>query len=1036
MARRIQCPECDERVILPAQPEGKRIVCSECGHKFRLPDEEDEDDQPVRRSSRRREPEEEDEDERPRKSKRSGSKKKRAGRSTSIPVAVWIGGGVAAFLLIGVGLVFGLRSGKKGADQENADETAKKNDPLPGLLPGQAPRAKTDPDEDRAQAAGWTVTVDLSGRKVDFAAQTQTMAVPLDIGASLYLPSTASPFFASGGVSRPTDALTVYDTRTKQPVGAIRGKTDLQPPVALSPDGKFIAGQSGFKSVIDVYDFSTGKGTRTFDPKTLQIQAVDFGADDEVVVVCSAPNLTEKVLQTWSLTSGTMTRSITLPKQTIGQPFMALSPGRHLAAVAAGNNVWVYRLADGKLLGARPIPKLADKNNYTEYTTCDGLAFSLDGTELAALLRTSQRTQIAAWNVATGKLEQNHEVTDTLGNWVGASHTNNLEYLPDGRAWLIHSNFVIDRQSGSTLLQFHPLNQSRMSKLRILPNDLVVMVSDGQAGKKSAITTPFDRAAYDAAAQAARGAGSGAAAKVGDRSGVKPIAAAGNPTWAVTADPVIAGKPFAASIPLKTPGQVVHGVAAGSPESAQFATVSIVEVKTPFLRKVARWDRYDFSNGQSLGAVELGTVKNVSFGTPIEAALSPNGERIAVRSIAEPNRVDVWSSDGKPLGGFLAAASGTPVNWLGFLAVDKLLTMTGNQVTLWDVPAFKAVYETGPNYRGLPALSGNRQWLAVCNGAGFDVLEATTGVSRGRIAAGGNSDPKQNIYATAAFTLDGTKLAGVVASPTGGGRLVVCDLASGQIAQIVQTASPGGRLQWCGVNHLLQDSNLVDLQTKMVVWNYTLRGASVRELIDERYWHVEAGPGNTVPGKLVASTLPDEPVSKVLASVQQPGTQILVGPGAAVSIQMNMPGEGDPNFAKDLTARLTQNLERKGLVVRADAPVTLSVTSSVELSGEMYELQAFGGSTAKRTIPLKKLNVGMSLTDKSGRIIWHEKRTFAQGGSRFFQGNEDPEKILATEMWSAGAGWVSSPQLTASHVYIVGGNLVTLPGNSAMVPDR
>jgi len=269
-----------------------------------------------------------------------------------------------------------------------------------------------------------------------------------------------------------------------------------------SGDGINIAGVVAVKPVVAVYDFAKG----SIELKTSTIHWVDFGANnEEILVAIYAANFQDVLLQSWNLASGTMTRSIALPKAFGNQVFMALSPGRHLLAVSSGKTVWVYRLADGSLIGAQPMPQLPGKSNQPPQLICDGLAFSADGSELAGLFLNipPQRAVVAAWNVTTGKREVEHEVTKALLNGAIMDHKH-LAYLPDGQAWVLGENHVIDRKTGATLMQLQPRNPISRAPLRVLPNDMILTVVDEKTpGKKSAVTLPFDRAAYEAAKAAA-----------------------------------------------------------------------------------------------------------------------------------------------------------------------------------------------------------------------------------------------------------------------------------------------------------------------------------------------------------------------------------------------------------------------------------------------------------------------------------------------------------------------------------------------------
>jgi len=1033
---------------MPARDDGRKISCGACGHKFYPPDdEEDGDDDRPRSRARRRD--DDDDEPRPRKARvRDDDDRRRQEKQPSIPLVAWISGGVIAAAILGVGLYLIFKPSKRN---EREPEVVQANPVQPnpanpfvpppvnnGPAPGPIAQPKPPANPEEAQAlAAWTAAPDPSDPKLHLPANGAKVKVPLDFGTPFFLPTSPSPFVAVGQAILGNNPVTLWDLRTGQQAGQIKSKNGLHPPTVLSPDGKYMAAKAALNWDFDVYEFASGKVAHTIKIDTILHHWADFGAtSDELQVISTTSNLQDLVFRRWNVSSGALINSIMLPRN-INQQSIALSPGRRQLAVAAGKYLWLYRIADGKLLGTRPLPDFNGAANATLGPICQGLAFSSDGAEVAGMFKAGNQEVIAAWNVATGKLEAEHDVTDIIANQQTPLYAPNLEYLPDGQAWLVRNNFVIDRQTGSSLLKLHPERVVGFrSRLRVLSNDSMLVVSDEKAGKKVLATAPFDRAAYDAAAKAVRGASS-IAATPADRSAVKSVAIDAKPAWAVAPDPVKAGKKeISSTITLSGPAQSVYALMSSSPEVAKLATLSIVEVKNPYLHSELVWDRYNQVSGEKLDSAALGPTKKPSLGSSVVAALSPNAERIAVRNIGDRKRVDLWGADGKHLGAFVPSKTGGDVEWFAYLAEDQLLTLAGGQLTLWNVPGFKAVYETGPGLHGMPALSPNRRWIAAPGPTGIYVMEAVTGVCRGHVASEADARPNAVATPTAAFSVDGTRLAGALET-TAGGSIVVCDVATGKKTQSISTLSPRGQLQWCG-GFLLNDFNLLDIDSKIVAWRYaqtgsTARGAYLRNTPDGRFWHIQ-----DTSGRIAAATLPDAKTKKVMEQVKQPGTKTLIGPGATVSLQVTAAG-ADANVITDVKAELTRSLSKVGLNVGDAGAVILTVNATLDATKELYQVQTIGGggNNSSRTFPLKQLNASISLTDKSGRVIWKDTHSIKQSGSsRIFRNNEDPEQVMTAESWKTLKIWSGAARLPERVYLEPSGDLVVLPGNSPMTPDQ
>ena len=1043
MAKRLQCPECHERFPRSDQDRGLKARCPECRHVFR-PDE-DEGDEEANARPRRREADDRD--------RRPVRRRERSGRPPRIPLPAWIAGGSIAALLLGVGLYLGFRSPPKPIVQPVAVRVEIDNPNLRAPIvvdnPNPNPNLRRPPinpvplaklpvapptPEQVETATAWSATADPSVEKPDLPAKMERLSVPLASSEDFFLPSSPSPFF--GIIKTRTTSVTVWDIRNGQPTGTVAIKDGLSAPLSLSVDGKYLAGRIPGLPIVEIYDVTTNRPIRRFVWKGAQFNWLDFGVDQQDISI-GIFDYKDHMIQVWNIASGKLIRSITLPNSVGGIGKVALSPGRQFVAFTARDRVWVYGLIDGKCVGSRPCP-LASAVNFSIPTTCGGLAFSPDGTELAGLFESGgTEMRLLGWNVDAGSIAFNHDISDALGSdGFSIFRGAHVEYAPDGQALLVRGRSLVERQTGALLMQIPVGSRNLGHPLRLLPNDALLMAKADKLEKTAVVTLPFDRPAYEVAVQSARSAKATPPEPVKpNRSEVEIIAAVDKPAWAVTSDAAATPK-LAKTVPLTCLVRDVKGIWFGAPESGRAALICDGEGTTAFGRPALHWNNLDLARGTILGSIELESFKKIPPAGKIVAALSPKGDRLAIRSLADPNRIDIWTADGKRLAFYLPSATGSQVDWLEFVSEDSLLTLSGGKLTRWEVPACKAVYEMATSYKGRPSLSPNRRWLAAFNGDGFDFINSATGAVSGNVPVeAGNREAPQ---ASAAFSSDGSRFAGLAYGPLEQ-ALVVCNVATGKVGKsfALRGSPQGDTLRWCGRRQLIHGSTLIDLDIEEAVWRYSPGYPFVPGTGDGTVWSLAMIRGNpTVPGMLAATAIPDTAVSQTLAAVRLPAVERILGSGAALSIRSSIGGPpGDAEFSKRTTDQLAQALQKRGYVVRDGAPLTLSLSSTDEDSADTYEIKALKGKSVLRTFKLRKVTGTMTLTDGKGRVIFRSQQVFNPYylPSRIVRDDENPQKMADEQTWSMCSAWMAVEPLPL-RAYSIGGNLLLLPGNSLLNP--
>src|SRR5690606_38129327 len=113
-------------------------------------------------------------------------------------------------------------------------------------------------------------------------------------------------------------------------------------------------------------------------------------------------------------------------------------------AFHADDAVRIYDLTICQETGLLPIDKAVQ-----------AVAFSADGSELAALYDRFDDAGIAFWDVASGRHEGEAvfpEALDKLIEPTSAYRGRKLHWFPDGRLLLVYGCGIVDRQSGEVLM--------------------------------------------------------------------------------------------------------------------------------------------------------------------------------------------------------------------------------------------------------------------------------------------------------------------------------------------------------------------------------------------------------------------------------------------------------------------------------------------------------------------------------------------------------------------------------------------------------
>ena len=339
-------------------------------------------------------------------------------------------------------------------------------------------------------APGWTVKVDPPGLSATLPPDV-TPAIIVPGGEGVLYATSPSPFVAIGNNDDTTSVRQVVDLRTGQAVGAIRGKIKFTDKARLSPDGEYMLdvadGLSKDTQGVQVWSFKTGGLVNRFNDSDhlAFIYLLDFAGPGKIISTLSHGSGRFDI---WDIATGKKARSVA-GDSVYTHETVAFSPGRRTLAVANPNaHVLIYDLTTGRLAGDLAVTKRPDLPGRTK-----SLRFSPDGTELCALVESGRDTRLLVWTVAKPEIVVDHTFVGDPKHMAPGSFSYkgpDIEWLPDGSAWLLHGHVIVDRAGG------RPVWMLRTAKWfldpgprRMIDNDRVLVVTGPDKAKRLEVVT-------------------------------------------------------------------------------------------------------------------------------------------------------------------------------------------------------------------------------------------------------------------------------------------------------------------------------------------------------------------------------------------------------------------------------------------------------------------------------------------------------------------------------------------------------------------
>lgn len=834
----------------------------------------------------------------------------------------------------------------------------------------------------------WRVSVDPPVTPVELTADSNRR-IKLPEGSQqasagdIVFPVVSSGIVAVGQNATEHDKREVWDLTSMEKVGTIRDLAVETTHNTISPDGHYFAGVTGrTNQVIGVWDVVENKVAVDIAVPS-EAHSIDFlgmPTGDRMV----GHGWWNKTYYLWSLPDGRLEREITIDWRGHYLEAPAFSPGgRYMALTVTdwGNElIKLYDLDTGQEAGSLSLPDYG----FMHRLSVHGLAFSPDGTMLAAIVNGWAVSKLLVWDLAGGELVDHMTFEKTLkelalDDWYQTKKAQPLVWFPGNNMLLAYEMLILDREVDTAIWKLTggqlrdnfpnnrwPLSENRLTVLNASGRDGVIELyelseDDLQGAREKVVELEMVAPRIQSVL-----VNYGRASSV-DRSATQQ-GSVSDVTWSAEADPAPGFVQTARPIDLVVPRGTIRQVGLSRTENA----VAVALRSTAFVPwsripwgneqqvdlKSARWhaaahqddhtasaratggrawiDVYDLSAGERLRELRLPTDADL-------VSVSPDGSQcLLITYESDNNQLIVLSTEtGEVVANWIPYNFGVEEDKLlvsaTFLDDAHVLTLSGSgTLMIWAVPDVKAVFEVGGASQ--PTGSPGGRYVSYSDGTTCHFVETATGNPVGRI-------PDIGDLRATAYHPDGAHVA-LLSEYNAGYYLFTVDLISGDVSAPFPVPVTSGFLRWFGDRYLLIDNQkLVDVAQKAVAWSYELSsGDPVPYSFDDRHWYVADSDGTAV---LTATHLPDPSAAQQLGGATlRPEFLVKPGDSVSISLQLNQPAF-TASAKRNIENALAAQLEQQRISVAAGQPVTLRVTAT-EQTGEtitrQYDAIGFGES--------------------------------------------------------------------------------------------
>ena len=851
-----------------------------------------------------------------------------------------------------------------------------------------------DDDSDGSDWMPWEATPDAPEQEIEY--KGGKLTIPIPSLSKVIFPDRPSNFVMVAGTDEQRrDFWRVFDLRTGRDIGEPVYPEERTSVPMLSPDGRYVMGRLSVSGrfVYGVWSFVTGEFVRELGAGG---QFLCFAAPHQLLSVNSQPD--DSTVSIRDVRSGEKIQEFTILHDRDHRPVRdtyALTPGGRFLSLIEGDRLAVYELASGGCAGHAPAPGTP--------RTCSAMAYSQDGSELAALLSfsTSSDLHLVCWDFVSSDIVLSYE----YDGGSRFSHSNeSLQWLPDKSALLYRGSVLLDRETGMEIWNFP---EDRSNPRRILGLDRMLTVVSGRGGKGLAYVDLPEKDLKNAM-ESIRGGG-----KAVDS--VLPKLVQGNvlsartmslpngfTDWAATPGSAGTAPEVERDLMIATQDETLKTAMFAAPDSGKVAVQKTARRSTGSSRssqQITFVERYDVKSGRKSKDVPLPMVYDM-------LDVSPSGDFVLVgfrQNSGGYDRLDVigfsplehivgWRPyEGEEQTGS-NRVSGDPKTSKQSVMLDDTHVLTVNakgKLTVWELPDCAAAYSFQDF--GIPiAFSPLRKYMVGVHNQELRIFETATGECCGDLETPHTGASVQR----AAFRPDGSQLAAVIVS--GKDRaLATWDARTGKLQSefplppdVLRSSylAGGSSLEWRGGRHLMLDNQyLIDLENRAVVWRYHLPHGNICAARgpDHRTWFCTARDRSISGPKFLIAVDTPSVRARQKTEFTTLERQLVLGPG--MSVRLNIQLGGDLRQKAEQT--VTDALQSRGIKVDPGAKLQFVVTTRQGTTGtELGVTKSFSPFARTRgqpetTFAQQQISCQMAIKDASGKDLWSYERRVAMRSS-------------------------------------------------------
>lgn len=889
----------------------------------------------------------------------------------------------------------------------------------------------------------------LATEAVVISEKVKDLAVPASFFASeTVFADQFGPFLLVGRNGDAKESKVVYDLKTGKTLGALKGKLNIAAPFALAPDGKSFAGTGGpfMAQSFAVIDLEKQAKVRHQLKAEKRVEDLHFVSNDKLVTVSEFKSL----FALWDAGTGKEIKSTKFDGARDGYAF---SPGGKYIAYGKDKKIQIYELATGEK---------ADEVTFPEGGTfgfrLEGLAFSPDGTQLAALMHEANNPHLVLWDLAKKTVRKTVPLGELKNHFIRESL---VQWSPDGQAVMVRSEVVCDAQSGRIAWKLPELKFGVAGSARLVAANQALYLQEKERQVRTITSAGVTKDQLAEMVKNARSGGEASDALLpklteADYTSAKSIdLPLGNVSWAYKADGLgdatkLTTRPFQ----LQVKANEIEALHFTPPETASVFVELKPSGSNPFgaSPKSVGFEAYSLTTGKKLGRAD--------FKFPAKlGAVSADGKQVALIEAEKAGRVDVFAVEKmEPVAGFRPyAKEGDKKNKVALthFVGGKLLTASeAGKLALWSIPSCKA--EAVLDAPGMTnwKLSPTGKYLAAFDKTAIRLVDTATLQVVGDLPL---PNPPAARKETKGLAFDPTGktlvalmlLWGTDNTPRWGAYR--WDLSTGkQTEEALFRANffvghPSYALETAGKDHLLIDNTvLVDWKQGEAIWNYRGQGIDVKHAAnrpDGRHWFSVGEAFNKPESYLVPAALP-EPAALAYVEKILNAKEALLKPGMSVSVEATFQGGEADRIRQSAIDNATAALKGMGMKVEGRGTLNLRLTGTERNTGETIEFRklfpSFGESPfAGTSVTLMEVDCQAQLT-LNGQVIWSSGPS--KQGMRTFgiitlpKGEKDVSKVLRTQMWNGVASWAGG---AVPPRFIVNTNegVLALPGTTMLKAD-